>query len=405
MTLFQEALALEGLPPARVVSWVDFLNDFNALGALPDEALLFRIDSLGENDAVERWLLNAGWPRAKEGPGRSISPADLAALPPSLGRIICPRQAHFGFELVLTKLQDILAAHPKWRCLNPPEDIRELFDKRVTSLHYEQLGIPVPDALRGITSIDELREGMRSRGWTEVFIKMSAGSSASCLGVVRLHRGGQFTMHTTIEQASDGWFNTLKVRHVTNPRLVAELLEFLLNEGSQIERSIPKARLAEAYFDLRVLCIAHEPRFIVVRQNHHPITNLHLGGWRGELDELKKLVSPAAWEAAMNSCRAVAKCYQALHVGIDLMFEADFVGHRIIEANAFGDLLPRLELEGRNVWQWQIEAALSLTKGLPRRATKARAQAQKPVRAKAKPKQPRSSPAPRRRGTAKARTR
>jgi hypothetical protein len=63
----------------------------------------------------------------------------------------------------------------------------------------------------------------------------------------------------------------------------------------------------------------------------------------------------------METCRRVARCYDALHVGLDLMFEPDFVGHRVIEANAFGDLLPRLERDGANVWQWQIREALRLT--------------------------------------------
>jgi hypothetical protein len=46
-------------------------------------------------------------------------------------------------------------------------------------------------------------------------------------------------------------------------------------------------------------------------------------------------------------------------VGIDLMFEPELTAHRVIEANAFGDLLPRLTLEGRNVWQWQISEAIA----------------------------------------------
>jgi hypothetical protein len=359
VALFQEALALEGLPPARVVAWTDFLRDPGVLDALPDEPCFFRIDSLGENEQVERQLLDAGYARARQGPERSISPDELAALPASLGRIICPRQAHHGFELALTRLEEILARHPSWVCLAPPADVRELFDKRRTSQRYEALGVPVPEPLRDITSVAQLRDGLRERGWGSVFVKMSAASSASCLGVLQL-RGDRASLQTTIEQAPDGWFNTLRVRHVVDEARVDELLAFLLNEGSQIERAIPKAKLDGAFFDLRVLCIAHEPRFIVVRQNRHVITNLHLNGWRGELAHLKALVPEASWTAAMESCRQVARCYQALQLGIDLMFEPELTAHRILEANAFGDLLPRLDLEGRNVWQWQLREARAL---------------------------------------------
>ena len=40
---------------------------------------------------------------------------------------------------------------------------------------------------------------------------------------------------------------------------------------------------------------------------------------------------------------------------IDLMFERGFAGHRILESNAFGDLLPNLTKNGRSVYQRQIE--------------------------------------------------
>ncbi len=187
-------------------------------------------------------------------------------------------------------------------------------------------------------------------------MKLSSGSSASCLAVVH-HRPTGPSLHTTIEQTRDGAFNTLRVRHVRDRGQAHQLLEFLLAEGSQVERAIPKARLDGAFFDLRVLSIGAEPRFMVVRQNRHPITNLHLGGWRGDLERLRHLAPPASWEGAMQSCRTVAQCYRSLHLGIDLMFEPGLEAHRIIEANAFGDLLPRLSLDGANVWQWEIRQA------------------------------------------------
>jgi hypothetical protein len=83
-----------------------------------------------------------------------------------------------------------------------------------------------------------------------------------------------------------------------------------------------------------------------------------LGGFRGDLSVLKEKVSADGWEAAMETCRKVARLYRSLHVGIDLMFEPDLQAHRVLEANAFGDLLPNLTLEGLDVWEWQIREAL-----------------------------------------------
>ncbi len=356
VTLFQEALLKAGQPPADVVSWADVLEDPRRLARFANEPRLFRIDSAGEDQAVEYGLLRAGYAAAVDFGCATIAPDQLATLAPSRGRILCPRQAHLGFERTLRTVAEVLADHPRWRVLNPVDDILECFDKRVTSKRFEALGVPVPPALREVTTLEGLRAGMATRGWRSVFVKISCGSSASCLGVLTRTRAETF--FTTIEQAADGWFNNLNMRQVRDPARIDELVGFLLREGAQVECAVPKARLERAYFDCRVLCIAHEPRFVVVRQNHHVVTNLHLGGWRGQLELLQARVPPEAWAAAMQSCRAVAKCYGALHVGIDLMFEPDFTKHRVIEVNAFGDLLPNLVVNGQTVYDAEIEAAL-----------------------------------------------
>jgi PAS domain S-box-containing protein len=127
---------------------------------------------------------------------------------------------------------------------------------------------------------------------------------------------------------------------------------------SWFERAIPKARDAGRHFDLRVLAIDGEPAFVVMRTSPHPITNLHLGGRRGDADALRARVPPAAWEAAMASCCAVQQASGAFHVGVDLMFEPGLRAHRVIEGNAFGDLLPNLTRDGLDVYGWQIRRLL-----------------------------------------------
>jgi hypothetical protein len=258
--------------------------------------------------------------------------------------------------VALKRIDAVLRRRPRWRCLNPTGEIAELFDKRVTHRRWSRLGIPVPEAVTRVRTVKQLDAALSRRGWAQAYVKVSSSSSASCLAVYR--PGPQPVLHTTIEIAATGWYNTLRVRTVHGRRHVDEVLGFLLDEGSQIERAVPKAKLSGAFFDLRVLCIEGEPRFVVVRQNRHPITNLHLGGWRGELDVLRKLVPHASWNAAMDSCRRVAQQYAGLQVGIDLMFEPGFAKHRVIEANAFGDLLPNLSREGLSVYGYEIRAAL-----------------------------------------------
>jgi glutathione synthase/RimK-type ligase-like ATP-grasp enzyme len=60
----------------------------------------------------------------------------------------------------------------------------------------------------------------------------------------------------------------------------------------------------------------------------------------------------------MADCVRIAAAHGTFHLGVDLMFEPGFRGHRILEANAFGDLLPRLARDGVDVHGWQIRRAV-----------------------------------------------
>ncbi len=374
VSLFLRALRSRGQPPATVVSHAGAIRG-EALDDLPRRPALVRLEATGEDPDVERALLGLGYDDAVRAGVSAIDPDALANLPPAPGRILCPRQHHFGFLRYLERLERVFAERPEWRILQPPASVRELFDKRVTSRRYLAAGIPVPESLDGVATADELRQAMRARSWRSVFVKLACGSSASCLAVYRLNGGfsdaTRGVVMTTIRRTSDGWFNCLKVQRVADPRGVDEILSFLLREGSQIERTVPKARLGksgarlrrDAFMDCRVLMSAGEPAFVVVRQDTHPITNLHLGGWRGDFEALRRAVPAPSWSAAMDSCRRVAAQHRCFHLGIDLLFEPGFRRHRILEANAFGDLLPDLTRRGLDVYEWQIEKAARMYAG------------------------------------------
>lgn len=358
VTLFQDALRAQGLPPAEVVSWLEVLRHFERLEALSPGPALVRIDSAGESFEVERELLELGFEDAARAGVSSIAPAAVEALTHDRGLILCPRQQHFGFLRLLRRLDGLFAQRPAWRVLNPVESIAALFDKRETSRLYESKGIPVPPRLEAVGSLEELRQRMDERDCESAFVKVSCSSSASCLAIYR--RGApRDSIFTTVEQAKTGWYNTLKPRRIDHPRRVEEIISFLLREGSQVEEEVPKARLDGHPFDCRVLVVRGEPAFLVVRQNRHAITNLHLLGWRGDPESLERSVPAGVMADALQSCRAVFAAHRCLHVGVDLMFEEGFGGHRIIEANAFGDLLPNLKRDGLSVYEWEIREALS----------------------------------------------
>ncbi|RKI52140.1 hypothetical protein D7X55_32835 [Corallococcus sp. AB049A] len=360
VTLFQEALVRAGLPPAHVVAWETVAREPDVLLDLPGTERIVRIDAAGEDPAVDRAFLQRGHADALGAGCDTVTPGQLEALPDEHGRVLCPRQHHLGFLRVLEDLSARFAQRPRWRVLSSPGAIADLFDKRITSRRYAGLGIPVPPYLDDITTPEALRTGMREAGWREAFVKLSCGSSASCLAVYRPGRaeGSGGSLLTSLHRGATGWFNSLKVRRVTDAGEVDAVLAFLLREGSQVEESRPKARLGGDLFDCRVVTIGGEPAFTVVRQSRLPITNLHLGGYRGDLDAFHAAVPLQELEAAMESCRTVARAHDCLHVGIDLMFEDFFHGHRVLEANAFGDLLPGLTRDGLSVYDWEIREAL-----------------------------------------------
>jgi glutathione synthase/RimK-type ligase-like ATP-grasp enzyme len=351
VALFQAALAAQGAPPARVIGWAEVIADARAALRGVDGAIL-RIDAAGEDDGVERALIRRGeaaWP--------AVSAAELARIPVERGRIVAPRQQHAGFGLVLEEIAAALAGRDVV-VPQPPAAIALLFDKRRTSALWRGLGVPVPDAVEAVRDPDDLRARMEARGWPSVYVKLASGSSAACLAVF-VHRAAGEHVMTTIEDTGAARYHSRRIQRIADRGRIDRVLGFILGEGAQVERAVPKARLARRYIDCRVLTVDGEPAFTVVRGATHPITNLNLGGQRGDLAALRAAVPGEAWDAAMASCRAVQASSGAFHVGVDVLFEPGFRRHRILEGNAFGDLLPNLERDGVDVYGWQIRRLIA----------------------------------------------
>ncbi len=357
VTGFQEALLRSGRPEAHVVSWASLTQSLAPLETVPFEACLVRVDSWGESFEVERALLVRGV-RAAARLGATVIPTRQAQTLFELrGRVWAPRQAHEGALSLLGDVHGVIARRAGWCALQGHAATVALFDKRATWAAYREAGLSVPDALWGLRSAEELAAAMAARGWTQAFVKLSCGSSASCLALVTRASDGALTVLTSLDVDGARRFNTLRVCTYTRPREVEDVLAFLFREGSHVERAVEKARLGEAWFDLRVLCIAGEPRFVVVRMSRFPITNLHLGGWRGSVEDVRRVCPAEQWDAALETCRRVAACHDTLHVGVDLCFERGFERHFVVEANAFGDLLPGLEVDGKDVYEVELDAA------------------------------------------------
>jgi glutathione synthase/RimK-type ligase-like ATP-grasp enzyme len=129
------------------------------------------------------------------------------------------------------------------------------------------------------------------------------------------------------------------------------------------------AQLEGVNFDVRVVVIHGEPAFTIFRLSPNPMTNLHLGGRRGDVARCRAGIPTRAWLDGLDHAVEAARLYDSAIVGVDLLFESGYLRHYVLEVNAFGDFFPNLtDDRGRSVHRVEIEATARLTSAAPRRS-------------------------------------
>lgn len=340
-TRLVDALGASGLA-WRWRPWRDVIDDPDAAcdGLRGDDVV--RVESPGQSPEVERALLLAGAgaplpPRAERADAEA-----LRATPVERGRLFAPAQWYAGFTRVLDALARAVTARGA-RFVNPPDDIAAMFDKRVTHARLSARRVPTTDGLGPVDHWDALVDRMRERGIDRAFVKLSCASSAA--GAVALSlRSGRPQALTTVEVVGPPngarRYNSRRVRLVAGDAARA-LTEWVLDQGAQVERWHPKARCPDGEFDLRVVCIAGAARHHAARVSRSPMTNLHLGNRRLQPEALSAaLTGPALDDALGLAARAAEVFARSTYCGVDVLIDPDRADPRVIEVNAFGDLLP-----------------------------------------------------------------
>lgn len=342
VSLFADAVRAAGLSGPRPVPWADVLREG---GADFDADEIVRVDSPGEDPEVDRLLRGVSDPTRVEGSARWYA----------------------GLTAALRSLRGGVR-------LDDPDELAVLFDKRRCHAVLDAAGVPVPfsptSGLGGaaVRGWDDVRTLMRKHRMPRLFVKPAHGSSASGVLAVEAGGGGRIRATTSVELAADGrLYNSLKVRRYERERDIAAVVDALAPEGLHLERWVPKASLQGRAADLRVVVVAGRATHAVVRTSRTPLTNLHLGGSRGDLETAREAVeaSGCRWVDVLEVCERAAACFpRTLCVGVDLLpavgWRRAFVG----EVNAFGDLLPRLTglpgsgAEGLDTYAAQVAAAL-----------------------------------------------
>ncbi|MFF6783016.1 STM4014 family protein [Streptomyces sp. NPDC012510] len=344
--LFVAAAEAAGLGTPRVVEWRDVLRD-GGHDFADDEVV--RLDSPGENAEVDRLLRDVDDPTRVEGSGTWYA-----------------------------RLLDAVGSLRGGVRLDDPADLAVLFDKRLCHARLDAAGVPVPPSptsgrVRPVRGWVDVRAAMRDHGMPRVFVKPAHGSSASGVLAVETSTGGRIRATTSVEVAADGRLrtpprlhNSLRVRRYTDEREIACIVDALAVDGLHIERWLPKASAHGRSADLRVLVVAGRATHAVVRTSRFPLTNLHLGGVRGDLGAVVDAAGVDRWRQALDICERAAACFPGtLCVGVDLLPAIGWRRFAVGEVNAFGDLLPRLTglpggpAEGLDTYAAQLAAARS----------------------------------------------
>lgn len=356
--LFQHALAQNGHPPAAIADYRDIIRGDVHLAAMIQPGTLVRIESPGKSEEANQALLALGADEPAE--GGDYLRVDTA-LPQPKGLIAASRQWYLGLRAFMRRVAEQLNESPPHRLMNHPDDILLMFDKRVCHAFLEVQGISVPPALPCVHSFDELEAAMQARGVRRVFVKLAHGSSAS--GVVAYQTNGtEHRATAAVEMAAEGGkvqlFNTRRVQTYTSHAEIARLVDTLCQHRVHVEQWIPKARMGDKIFDLRVVVIGGEPAHTLARLSHNPMTNLHLLNERRDRQTVIEHMGKDNFARAMALCaQTMAHFPNSLYAGIDLLVAPGFRKHYVIEMNAFGDLLHDTLFDGLDTYALEIQRA------------------------------------------------
>jgi hypothetical protein len=330
-----------------VVPWAEVIPAGGCLDRLPqfDQPAVVRLESPGKDDAVTRLLLAAGDPHT-----------DWSAVPFPKGLLLRPGMQYQGFARVLEGLRKSFDTRPHLRPTACPLAVARMFDKNGTLADLTAAGVPTPEFIPP-EQLANTHFPLHDRGgWGVVYMKLNTGASATGIVVCRLAAGGVWTGVTTLLRRGEQFFNTRRLTDLTAPEL-GRCIAFLLEEGLSVQRGLPHAQLDGQNADLRVVCVGGKAVATIFRLSPHPITNLHLGGRRGDWRRCRDAIPTRHWLDALDSAVAAAGCFDSLVAGVDVLFEPGFRRHAVLEVNAFGDFFPGwTDPAGRSLHQIEWDA-------------------------------------------------
>ncbi|PLY41876.1 hypothetical protein CSZ94_13655 [Janthinobacterium sp. ROICE36] len=342
--LMQAARAQLRLPPAQVLEWRDWLRQPALLDAALAHPGLLKIEPPGDDPAAHLLLLQAGC--------RLLDRPPVAA--PAHGELLAMDAWFAGFTAAMASLALQLAERPQTRVVNAPGEISRMTDKLACQHHLAAHGVPIPALLGPVHGYDHLQLLLHEHQLDRVYLKPRYGSSASGVVAYRRNKAGrqQATTSAALSRA-DGQtrlFNVKRMARYETQHDIAALVDALAAQQLYAEAWLSKPRCGDSHYDLRVVTVAGQPAHRVARIGDQMMTNLHLDNRRGDA---AFLLNTADMQALEETAVLAARAFPHSHVtGYDLVVRQGQA--RVLEANAFGDLLPGLLWQGADTYTAQL---------------------------------------------------
>ncbi|MEP6502923.1 MAG: STM4014 family protein [Betaproteobacteria bacterium] len=342
----QAARAALGLAPARLVEWRDWLAAPHALAAAGLAHCRLKIEPPGDDVEAHAALLRLGCEQLGRAP----------CAPPRHGELLATDAWFRGFELAMERLQRQLDDTPGAAAVNAPADIVLMTDKWRCQQHLQAHGLPTPRPLGPVSGYDEFRALADRHGLDRLFLKARFGSSAAGVVAWRRNRRGdeQATTSAHLVEHDGGWrlFNDKRIRSYAKPADIARVIDLVAAQQAYAEAWVAKPRAGAGHFDLRVLALAGRPAHRVARIGLRAMTNLHLDSRRADPATLMTAAERELMDDTVTL--AAASLPRSQLIGFDLVVRGRHA--HVLEANAFGDLLPGLLWHGQDSYAAAAQA-------------------------------------------------
>lgn len=338
--LMQAACAGQGLPPARLLEWREWLQVPELLARHLDAPCRLKIEPPGDDEEVHHRLLQAGCARMqRQAPER-----------PAHGELLAADAWFTGFSEALHRLAALLQHRSHVQVMNAPSDILVMTDKLLCQQRLQQHQVPTPPLLGPVQGYDHLRALLDQHGLDRVYLKARYGSSAAGVLAYRRTRQGQ-EQATTSAQLVEGprgtrLFNVKRLRSYGRAPDIRRVIDLIAGQQAYAEAWIPKPRSGAGHFDVRLVTLAGRPAHRVARIGDRAMTNLHLDSRRAEVGSLLSAADVRALEA--TACQAAGAFPHSRMIGFDVVVRHGKA--QVLEANAFGDLLPGLLWQGQDTY-------------------------------------------------------